>query len=118
MAVQNPIPLTVFENQDKGWVLNFTDFDGNPIDLTGFVVESAYMSSRGKPALGTFTLNESLSDFSIGKVVIELEPNWCDTAGIQVSKPQRVIEYQLTLDDTANPPEYVYGYLTILRSTL
>ncbi len=116
MAVQKPTPLTVFQNASKTWTFTFKDHNDAPIDLSDFTFTSAYMSQRGKTPLGTFSIDTS--DVSTGTLYLTVDTDWSDTAEISISKPERILEYQLNITDSLGKTIPVYGPFIVSRSSL
>lgn len=116
MAVQNPTPLTAFQNAGKTWTFTFKDSNSTPINLSGFTFEGGYMSQRGKSLLGSFTIDTS--DISSGTLYVSLADNWSTTASLSISKPERFLEYQLNITDSLGKTIPVYGPFIVMRSSL
>lgn len=118
MAVQNPTSITVTENAAKGWRWTFKDSTGIAINMIGFTFQGVYMSARGKPALGTFTIDSGESDLPNGIVVMSVADNWATDNLVSINKPERIMEFQLRATDPVSAYIDLYGYMTVLRSTL
>lgn len=118
MAITNPTSIVATQNLAKGWVFNFKDSNGTPINVVNFTFVGGFMTQRGKPVLGYFQINEAESDRANGKVVFELPSGWSDAAGLSVSKPERLLEFQIVVIDPSTSQLNIYGYFNVMRSSL
>ena len=116
MAVQNPTPLTAFQNAGKTWTFTFKDSNSTPINLSGFTFEGGYMSQRGKSLLGSFSIDTT--DVSSGLLYVTLAADWADTANLSITKPERLLEYQINITDSLGKTIPVYGPFLVMRSSL
>lgn len=117
MAVRNPTSIVATKNIAKRWFFYLKDHDSLPINASDWTFSAYYMTQRGKPPLGYFTYEPTLSDLSIGKVVFSVADDWTDTHNVTVSKPERLFEFEVVVTNPSETGVFFYGYFTVKRSS-